>query len=359
MVITRSQSAALHILGIMTDEQSNAGVSNPKPLAPQVTVIHEPVHLSNFSGKGTETVHQFISRITEECTRRNATTDGERISILKNRISMEPDSHAGKLVRTGKFSKISTFQEFTTELRNHFQGHTQLGALHSLLKISRRIKECSYADPYDGENATTSIISELFAQLADTEWVQGEVMKTEDVKGILGYLIFSGFLDDASYQIARTLAYKRNDELYDLCRRISEKRPEGHQHAVLYTSVNSKVQPHSEDIPSSTSPSRSRPFSRGHQSNHRSSSPRTHHGRRSKSRARNATCHRCRLPGHYSTDCRVVLDSTGKHSFNPQKYCSFHKRTGHSLEECRQYNSQSSPQSQPKNYMNHYQRNPS
>ncbi len=35
---------------------------------------------------------------------------------------------------------------------------------------------------------------------------------------------------------------------------------------------------------------------------------------RSKSRPRNVTCNRCKLPGHVLAQCRVVLDSSGRDS---------------------------------------------
>ncbi len=88
---------------------------------PRVILIHESHQLPNFSGAGTGTVHQFIQRIEEECTRRLATSDKEKISILKSRICHEPSSVADLLVKSDRFASLTTFDDFIAHLRNNFQ----------------------------------------------------------------------------------------------------------------------------------------------------------------------------------------------------------------------------------------------
>ncbi len=55
-----------------------ATMSTETTAIPHITFIHEFHHLSNFSGSGTETVHQFIQRTERECTRHVATSDKEK-----------------------------------------------------------------------------------------------------------------------------------------------------------------------------------------------------------------------------------------------------------------------------------------
>ena len=71
--------------------------------------------------------------------------------------------------------------------------------------------------------------------------------------------------------------------------------------------------------------------------NHRTPSD-TNIRARSKSRSRSSvTCGRCQLPGHHVERCRVRLDYTGRSTYNPNAYCTYHQRPGHTLQECRTY----------------------
>ena len=70
---------------------------------PQVTLISESVSIPPFTGVGAESIHQFIRRVGEECTRTNAHADAEKLAILKSRICHDPSSLAGKLVKSDQF----------------------------------------------------------------------------------------------------------------------------------------------------------------------------------------------------------------------------------------------------------------
>ncbi len=131
-----------------------ATVSTETIATPHITFIHESHHLPDFSGTGTETVHQFIQRIEEDCSRRAAISDKEKkISILKSRICHEPSSLAGLLVKSERFASLTTYDDFTIHLRNHFQSHSKYVATHSLLKLSKSISQHfrSHTNPYQTE----------------------------------------------------------------------------------------------------------------------------------------------------------------------------------------------------------------
>ena len=311
------------------------------------TLFHESVNIPNFTGAGPETVHHFIQRINEECIRRSATSDSQKLSVLKSRISCDISSHAGQMLRSGKFEEIEDYQTYVTELRNHFQGHSKLGVEHQLITASRRIKQTTYTDPYGSENAATALSASMLDRLKDSEWVTDGMMTLKDVRLLMGYLMYTGFLDQDCLKIASEIPFSKTDNLFDLSKKICEKRPEivPGAHPIL---VAKETVPPPPPTASSSSPSRqSRPFSRSRnfsrgrrQSPSPSNSRSRHENNRSKSRRRNVQCDRCKLPGHVKIDCRVVLDSNGKSTYNPNAYCTHHNRVGHTLQDCRSFKSE-------------------
>ena len=102
---------------------------------PQVTLISESVSIPPFTGVGAESIHQFIRRVGEECTRRNAHADAEKLAILKSRICHDPSSLAGKLV---KFDQFLSLVDMMTSLRrsSHISPVTQNWALRTLSSMS-------------------------------------------------------------------------------------------------------------------------------------------------------------------------------------------------------------------------------
>ena len=57
-----------------------------------------------------------------------------------------------------------------------------------------------------------------------------------------------------------------------------------------------------------------------------------------RSTSRNIFCSYCHLKGNHISMCNVHLDSRGHNAFDPKEFCSFHNRTGHTLQSCRHYN---------------------
>ena len=76
----------------MSNDQS------PRIPTPQVTLISDNVSIPPFSGTNSESVHAFVRRVEDECTRRSAHCD-EKLAILKSRICHDPSSLAGKLIK--------------------------------------------------------------------------------------------------------------------------------------------------------------------------------------------------------------------------------------------------------------------
>ena len=105
----------------------------------QVTLVTENISLPPFTGTGSESVQAFLRRVNDECTRRAAHTDKEKLAILKARICYEPSSLAGKLVKSDKFLQISEYTAFTDALKSHFSGYSKLGATHSLFKVTQTL----------------------------------------------------------------------------------------------------------------------------------------------------------------------------------------------------------------------------
>ena len=319
-----------------TSKMSNENQQNQH--APQVTLINDSVTIPPFSGTGSESVHTFVRRITEECTRRSARSDAEKLAILQSRICHEPSSVAGKLVKTDKFLSFTSYAEFTDALTSHFAGHSKLGATHSLLKTAQTLTHItrSTCDVYKAENVASSLSTELLQQLKSSQWIDAnDNIKANDFKRLMSYFLFVAQLDSQTFNVASDIEFKKDDFLYDVCKKITEKAPPVAQPASVTQSV-----PHSSFAQNSSSsqnsrhhsPPRARSTSRGF---------RTSHFRpRSKSRNRNVACHRCGLKGHISTYCRVVLDDQGQAQFNRDAYCSFHNRAGHTLAACRAYQAQ-------------------
>ena len=122
---------------------------SPSPLPPTIMSQTPPQHIAfinekfhqNFSWNGDETVHNSIDRVTDTCTRRTVISDNEKLSLRKSRIFYDESNLAGFLVRSDTFASITSFNDFTSEFRNHLQSHSKLGATHSLLKLSSSITQ--------------------------------------------------------------------------------------------------------------------------------------------------------------------------------------------------------------------------
>ena len=309
------------------------------PPSQNITFIHEPSNVPNFSGNSHESVSDFLSRIQDECVRRSATTDSEKLAILRSRISFERSSPAATLCKSDRFSSISSFSTFVTEFRRHFQGHSQSGVSHSFIKLAQNIvsHSRSYSDPYLAENTASALSAELFSQLNDSSWVSGDSISATDFQRLLAYLLFNSFLDLPTFQVSSDVAFSKGDYLYDVCRKISDKKPLSPPQPVLAVSTPSSP-PSPPSLPRQTPFSSSRPTYPRHRSSSRDSHSRSHsHSRyRSSSRRRDAVCPRCQLSGHFLRECRVKLDPSGNHQYDPAAFCTFHQRRGHSLANCRQ-----------------------
>ena len=61
-------------------------------------------------------------------------------------------------------------------------------------------------------------------------------------------------------------------------------------------------------------------------------------------RSRSVSCNRhvlysrCHLRGHHVSTCKVYLNANGRHSFDSKVFCSFHNKTGYTLQNCRNFN---------------------
>ena len=308
---------------------------NQVPAAPQVTLINDNVSLPNFSGNGSESVHAFVRRISEECTRRSAHSDAEKLAILKSRICHDQSSLAGKLVKTDKFLSFTSFDSFTSALVSHFASHSKLGATHSFLKVAQTITHItrSTADVYKAENIASSLSSEITEQLKSSNWIDADGnVKACDFKRLMSYFLFILQLDSTTFSVASDIEFAKDDFLYDVCKKITEKSPPAAQSvSIVQQPTNSSAGHISGHSPQSQGQTPSRSRSKGRSRHHHRSQSRT---------SRNVTCHRCGLKGHISANCRVMLDDNGQTKFNPDSYCSFHKKPGHTLSDCRAYQSQ-------------------
>ena len=93
MTLTRQQQRKLDLLAMASsDNLTNPSQNVPNQTQPQVTLISENVPFPAFTGDGSESVHDFVRRVQDECTRRNVTSDDARLAVLKARISFEPKS---------------------------------------------------------------------------------------------------------------------------------------------------------------------------------------------------------------------------------------------------------------------------
>ena len=316
----------------------------PAATTPQVTLVNDSVTIPPFSGHGSESVHAFVRRVTDECTRRSAHTDAEKLAILKSRICHDPSSLAGKLIKSDKFLSFTEYDTFTANLISHFSGHSKLGATHSLLKVAQTLTHIARSTPdvYKAENVASSLSAELTDQLKSSKWIDNnDTIKSADFKRLMSYFLFIVQLDSPTFTVASDIEFKKEDFLYDVCKKISEKSPPSALPvSVIQSPPSLPAQTSSSYHPSrGHSPSRSRAYSR-------SRHPHSRH--RSKSRnSRHVTCHRCGLKGHLITNCNVQLDENGHTQYNPNAYCSFHNRPGHTITECRAYRQSQSSSPQP------------
>ena len=315
----------------------------------QVTLISESTIIPPFTGAGNESVHQFIRRINEECTRRSAHSDAEKLAILKSRVCFDQSSLAGKLVKSDKFLSLTSYNEFTEALLSHFSSHSSLGATHSLIKVARSLTHLARttSDVFKAENTASSLSSELTDQLKSSNWFEGDKLSSSNFQRLMSYLLFVVQLDPTTFAIASDIEFKEKDFIYDVCKQISEKSPHDLQSQSVSIVQTPPTPAAALNDPSCTSPQPSvRSHSRARSSSRSSYRPQPRQRSHSRS-SRNVTCHRCGLKGHVAQYCRVVLDDHGRAQYNYHAFCSLHNKRGHSLAECRLYQQQLSPSPQP------------
>ena len=341
MPVTRQRQREINFLNMPGTEVTKT----------ELTLVSESVPFPPFSGDGSESVHDFIRRVQEECTRRNVTSDEAKLAVIKSRISFESNSLAGRLAKSDKFLQFKKYDEFTTELLKHFAGHSKLGATHTLLRVAQSTSQVirSVPDVFKAENFASSLGSELATQLKDTNWFTDEQMSLANFQRIMSYFLFILQLDAPTFAVASKVELTPSDFIYDICKKIIEKGPpadvpvhlaqppppqprsshgsshvpqlaDGHSHT---RGRSSSRHPHPQNLPR---------FFR--QSSHRPRSQSRH------LRDRNSSCHRCGLRGHIASFCRVSLDENGAPQFDPDAFCSLHNRRGHSLADCRLYKQQ-------------------
>ena len=323
------------------DPENRAGASSTK-----VTLISENVPFPAFTGDGSESVHDFVRRIQEECTRRDAISDDAKLAVIKSRISFEPTSHAGKLAKSDKFLQFTKFDDFTAALLNHFAGHSKLGSTHSLLKVAQSVTQVmrSTPDVYKAENFASSLSSELTTQLKDSLWFENGKMSTANFQRIMSYFMFILQLDSPTFAVASKVEFNPSDFIYDICKRMSEKLPPASKTVHLAQPTHARpsygFSPPSPQHPPDQAPARGRFSARqSSQQRHQFARPRSQSRH---SRDRNSTCHRCGLRGHIASFCRVSLDIHGVPQFDPDAFCTLHNRRGHSLADCRLHKQQQS-----------------
>ena len=321
---------------------------NDNPQAPQVTLIPDTVSFPAFTGDGSESVHDFVRRVQDECTRRSVVSEDAKLAVIKSRISFEPTSLAGRLAKSDKFLQFTKLDDFAAELKKHFSGHSKLGATHSLLKVAQSATQVirSVPDVFTAENFASSLAAELVTQLKDTTWFEDDKMTTEKFQRIMSYFLFILQLDHPTFAVASKVEFNPPDFIYDICKKILEKSPPATKPVHLAQTHHQQGPSHSPSLPPQHAVSQghargrssSRQFS-SHQPSFRQSSSRQRSQSRY-SRDRNSTCHRCGLRGHIASFCRVSLDENGCSQFDPDAFCSLHNRRGHSLADCRLYKQQ-------------------
>ena len=322
------------------------GGDPPQPA--QVTLIPDSVSFPAFTGDGSESVHDFVRRVQEECTRRSVIAEDAKLAVIKSRISFEPTSLAGRLAKSDKFLQFKKFEDFTSELKKHFAGHSKLGATHSLLKTAQSTTQVirSVPDVFKAENFASSLAAELVTQLNDTTWFVDEKMTKDNFQRIMSYFLFILQLDPPTFAVASKVEFSPSDFIYDICKKILEKSPLETKPVHLAQTPHQQRPPHSPSYPpqhaDSQGHARGRSSSRQFHPQSRSfrQTSSRHRSQSRHSRDRNSACHRCGLRGHISSFCRVSLDENGFPQFDPDAFCSLHNRRGHSLADCRLHKQQ-------------------
>ena len=344
MPVTRSQSSRTRP-EILAMAPTDPEATNAMPASTKVTLISENVPFPAFTGDGSESVHDFIRRIKEECTRRDATSDDARLAVIKSRISFESTSHAGKLAKSDKFLQFTKFDEFTAALLNHFAGHSKLGATHSLLKVAQSATQVmrSTDDVYQAENLASSLSSELTNQLKDSTWFEDDKMSKANFQRIMSYFLFILQLDTPTFAVASKVEFNPSDYIYDICKKMSEKLPPPPALKPVHLAQPTDSRPSYRPSAPRSQPVSDQAPARGRYSVRTPPSPRQpsrHRSQSRHSRERNSTCHRCGLRGHIASFCRVTLDKYGAPQYDPDAFCTLHKRYGHSLADCRLHKQQ-------------------
>ena len=122
---------------------------------------------------------------------------------------------------------------------------------------------------------------------------------------------------------ASDFEFTKSKSLYDVCKHINDKKP------LTDSQANQKIDKTQLSSPPSQTLTRGRTHLRQNHSHT--------HNICARSTSRNIFCSYCHLKGNHISMCNVHLDSRGHNAFDPKEFCSFHNRTGHTLQRCCHY----------------------
>ena len=327
-----------------------------------ITWVKEDVDHPKFTGKGVETLYDFFRRVDEEILRRKIVDDKEKIAVLKNRVTTDEENEVFLTLKIPVLCQEVNYDKFKKGLSQALGHSKEKGLFHVIAKHTEEvIKSHAFS------RATPSLVKgyeaarEICENIRGSPWVdKDDKMEMKQLEHVLTAIFFSLRIDPELRDAVRVYDFDPNTNISTIItqarahkqsfRNIEEKAYS------TYTSgryMKEPVRAVTQGVaqgPSRNSEHSRRPHHRGRSTSRRRQTPnRGRSGSRSVSpswRSRNRsfsrrrpdiTCDRCRLKGHKSVDCRVRLDENGKAYFNPNQYCTYHKRIGHNIETCYKY----------------------
>ena len=327
-------------------------VQNQNEANRQITFVHDASpSLPKFDGENIP-VHAFLRDTEDEMIRRNITTDKEKIALLKSRINLG-DCLAGDIIQSDLFQSFHEYTAFRKEFLFQFSGIDKVGSLAPLYKFAQTMHaETPDYSISQAIKSSSQFKTEFMQQMEHSAWVDNGKISLENCVNLFGYFHFLTVLpsnvakdaDKHEFAPGQTITeFARNFK--DKCSKISpvasvsysqdrgrprqRMQPDGSRQRSASGALN-----HPHPPPTSQSPTRTQDQPLHHSSHHPSAS---YQRGRSPSHARQQYyCSYCKKSGHTIKYCytRPSEAYSQRHPY----WCDHHGYCQHETTDCRYLN---------------------
>ena len=294
---------------IMPDEMANSNNI-------QHTITQRTPQILKFCGRieGSQSadVETFIESLENHLSASHITKEEDRLREAKSFLDLSKgDVHL--FTNSWKFKQICTFSQFKDYLRHSFGINQSTDVVKTLSKIFRI--------PMTSEGTYLELSSELYKQLnawkaqcQNSDWTEGGKISIENMLNLLHIAMTLSYLPNQLVEAIKE-PWKKENDIADLQERVMNNKEKCKD--IDLSRVIAKKQVASITIANVDS---------------RNSHPKKKH-------FQTLYCNICRKDNHHTRDCFY-------------NYCTFHKRKGHTTENCYQFDQSRNKRSNSRNRNN-------